>query len=181
MSWKSRYPQEYAAAEHALEAAAGAITANLSTFAGWLMAASGAAFSLLLSNIDKLTPHVELRSFRWALVWFAVSLLAGLLSRWLANSVVSTLAVMASIKARAAETGPIQGFNPLAFTQLLAQAFLPGYRCLAWRGYRRAKLPNAPTPLQSSVRLSQAQSLLVLLQVVFVFVSIVVLAHGVKA
>ena len=181
MSWGSRYPVEQQAAQHALLAASRAISAELAHFSGWLMAAGGASFALLVVNVDAVLKHVGSNSFKWALVWFACSLLAGLIGRWLAAGVAGVCAAIEPVQARAERCGPTHRFNLLAFTKFMADASLPIYRHRAWRGFRQTRTGDMISGIGAVVRKSQYQSLLTLLQVVLVVVSVAVLAHGVKA
>ena len=181
MGWGRRYPQEQQAAQHALLASAAAVSAALSNFVGWLLAVSGASFALIVSNIEKVTPHIGSHSFKWALIWFAISLLVGLISRWLGTAVAGAVAAAASVQDRADRTGPIDGFSHLAFTKLFADGLMPIYRCFSWRSYKRVKTGDVISGLRGITYQSQAQALLTLAQLVLLFVSVVVLAHGVKA
>jgi len=181
MGWGRRYPQEQQAAQHALLATTAAVSAALSNFVGWLLAVSGASFALMVSNIDKVTPHIGSRSFKWALVWFAVSLLLGLVSRWLGTAVSGAIAAAGAMQDRIDRTGPIEGFSHLAFTKLFSDGLMPIYRCISWRSYKRAKTGDLIPGLRGITYQSQTQALLTLAQLVLLFVSVMVLAHGVKA
>lgn len=180
MGWGRRYPQEQQAAQHALLASTAAVSSALSSFVGWLLAVSGASFALMVSNIEKVTPHIGSRSFKWALVWFAMSLLLGLISRWLGTAVTGAVAATAAVQDRIDRSGRIEGFSHLAFTKLFADGLMPIYRCFSWRSYRSAKTGDLIPGLRGITYQSQAQALLTLGQLVLLFVSVVVLAHGVK-
>jgi hypothetical protein len=181
VGWGRRYPQEQQAAQHALLAMASAISSALSNFVGWLLAVSGASFALMVSNLEKITPHLELRSFKWALIWFGFSLLVGLISRWLGTAVSGAFAAASAVQERVDRVGPIDGFSHLAFTKLLADGILPIYRCVSWRSYKRAKTGDLIPSLRSITYQSQAQALLTLAQLLLLFLSVLVLALGVKA
>lgn len=181
MGWGRRYPREQEVARHALLASAAAISSALSTFVGWLLAVSGASFALMVSNVEKVAPHVGARSFKWSLIWFAVSLLLGLISRWLGTSVAGAVAAAGAVQDRAERSGPIEGFNFLAFTKLFSDGLMPVYRCISWRSYRRAKLGELISGLRGITYQSQAQAILAMAQLIFVFVSVLVLASGIKA
>ena len=181
MGWGRRYPREQQIAQHALLATTAAVSSALSSFVGWLLVASGASFSLLVANIDKIMPHIGSRSFKWALVWFAISLLLGLVSRWLGTAVAGAIAAAGAVQDRMDRAGPVEGFNYLAFTKLFADGLMPIYRCISWRSYKRAKSGDLIPSLRGITYQSQAQALLTLAQLVLIFVSVVVLAHGVKA
>jgi hypothetical protein len=181
MGWGRRYPREQQTAQHALLATTAAISSALSNFVGWLLAVSGASFALMVSNIDKVTPHIDSRSFKWALIWFAISPLLGLISRWLGTAVAGAVAAAGAMQERIDRTGPIDGFSLLAFTKLFADGLMPIYRCVSWRSYKRAKAGDLIPGLRGITYQSQTQALLTFGQLILLFVSVVVLAHGVKA
>lgn len=181
MGWGRRYPKEQQAAQHALLASTAAISSSLSAFVGWLLAVSGASFALMVSNVGRVAPHVGAQSFKWSLIWFAVSLLLGLVSRWLGASVAGAVGAAGAIQGRAERTGPIDGFNFLAFTKLFTDGLMPIYRCISWHSYKRAKAGELIPGLRGITYQSQAQATLAMAQLIFVFVSVLVLACGIKA
>jgi hypothetical protein len=141
---------------------------------------SGASFALMVSNVEKISPHIEARSFKWALIWFSCSLLFGLVSRWLGTAVSGAIAAVTALQERAERVGPIEGFSHLAFTKLLSDGLMPIYRCISWRSYKRVQKDEAIRGLRGITYQSQAQALLTLGQLLFLFIAVVVLAHGVK-
>lgn len=78
----SKYAAEREIASEVLLQTSAIVTPLLSTFSAWLMAGLGAAFTLLVANIDSITKYVPAHNFRWALLWFSASLLAGLAARF---------------------------------------------------------------------------------------------------
>jgi hypothetical protein len=181
MGWGRRYPREQQVAQHALLASAAGISAALSTFVGWLLTVSGASFALMVSNVEKMAPHVGTRSLKWSLIWFAISLLLGLVSRWLGTSVAGALAATGAIQDRAERSGPIEGFNNLAFTKLFSDGLMPVYRCISWRSNGHARAGELISGLRGITYQSQAQAILAMAQLISVFVSVLVLACGIKA
>ncbi|MEF3081090.1 hypothetical protein V3391_02520 [Luteimonas sp. SMYT11W] len=181
MGWGKRYPEEQLVARRALLSTAESASSALSSFVGWLLTVSGASFALLVANLDKIVPYVHLRSFKWALAWFAISMLLGLLSRWLGSMVTGALAATSAIENQAKAQDLLDRFNFLAFTKLFSSGLLPIYRCLAWRGYSLALHGNTISSIKPITYQSQAQALLTLGQLILLFIAVVVLAHGVKA
>ena len=181
MHWGKRYPREQRAARQALLGIAQAASSSLATFTGWLLTVSGVSFAFLIAHIDVVVAHVNTGNLGWAFALFAVSLLAGLLSRWLGATTLGVLAALSTIERQTEGSGPQPGFKLLAFTKFFADASLPIYRCNAWRGYQGAKAGNFIVGIQPIVRRSQWQALLALLQLVLLFVSVLVLSLGIKA
>lgn len=158
MSFHKYFSAERDAAEHALVVASDAITGGLASFSTWLMAGSGAAFSLFIINIDKLAPRLSGVAFQCALLFFAASLLAGLISRWMATSVASQLAVLELIKQRAADVDhttlvaallsgsslriPAGGLADLSGAHFLTRTRAPHH---SWVGWWPRSLSSSPS------------------------------------
>jgi hypothetical protein len=181
MPWGQRYPQEQLAARHALLGTAHAASSSLAAFTGWLLAVSGASFAFLVAHLDVVVPHIHAGNLAWAFALFALSLLTGLLSRWLGAATLGVLAALSTIEQQAERTSPPADFSLLAFTKFFADASLPVYRCGAWRGYKNAKLGDLIYGIKPIVRRSQWQSLLALLQLAMLFLSVLVLSLGLRA
>lgn len=181
MGWGRRFPQEQQAAQHALLASSAAISSALSAFAGWLLAVSGASFALMISNLEKISPHMDVRSFKWVIAWFGFSLLMGLIARMLGVGVAGSIAAISAVQDRVDRVGPIPGFSQLAFTKLLSDGLLPIHRWSAWRGYRRSKSGDQIGSIRAITYQSQLQGLLVTGQLLFLFIAVLVLANGIEA
>lgn len=180
MHWGNRYPQEQSAARQALLGTAQAAASSLATFTGWLLTVSGASFAFLVAHIDVVVAHVYACNIAWAFSFFAFSLLAGLLSRWLGATTLGVLAALSTIERQAEANGPQRNFSLLAFTKFFADASLPIYRCSAWRGYRHAKTGDLIAGVRPIVHRSQRQALLALLQLLLLFISVLVLSVGIR-
>ena len=179
MSFHKYFSAERDAAEHALVVASDAITGGLASFSTWLMAGSGAAFSLFIINIDKLASRLSGVAFQCALLFFAASLLAGLISRWMATSVASQLAVLELIKQRAADVDH-HHFSSRAFVWFVATNSRWWVSRSIWRAFFNQN--KGATPLMGRVvaQKSQLQSLFALAQMVFIVASVVALAFGIR-
>lgn len=181
MNWGRRYEQQQKAAAQALLAAADAASSSLVTFTGWLLAVSGASFAFIAAHANVVLAHVSAFGFRLALVLFAVSLLFGLLARWLGATALGALAAISSMAAQGSNVAPLHGFKLLAFTKFFAGSCLPVYRPYAWHGYTQVKAGNVMAGINRIVRRSQWQAILSFVHLVLVFLSVLVLALGVQA
>ncbi|MGY0557098.1 hypothetical protein [Lysobacter sp. A421] len=179
MSFHDYFSAEREAAEHALVVASGAITGGLASFSAWLMAGSGAAFSLFIINIDKLTPRLSGAAFKCALLFFAASLLAGLISRWMATSVVSQLAVLELIKQRAAGVEHPR-FSSRAFVWFFATNSRWWVSRSIWRAFHKQNKGAPPLMARTVAQMSQLQSLFALAQMGLIVASVVALALGIR-
>jgi hypothetical protein len=177
----TRFRTEQAAASDMLLHGAAIATPLLSTFSAWLMAGLGAAFTLFFSNIASVTTYVYSFNIRWSLILFTVSLLAGLLARFLSVSITSSLISNDVFSKRAKETIDSAGaFVFPAFFRFLFSGLLLPYRCMASRTLEATKRGDLMASAKLTAKTSQAQALLVLSQIVFAAASVIVLACGVK-
>ncbi|MDY7547242.1 hypothetical protein RGU75_13495 [Glaciimonas sp. CA11.2] len=71
---------------------AGTVNASLDKFSGWLMVGTGGAFSLLLTNIEKLVGFVNAGSIRFALSLMLVSLAVGVIAKFLSAMISASVA-----------------------------------------------------------------------------------------
>ena len=145
------------------------------------MGGLGAAFALFLTNIHSVAEYVYPYNIRWALIWFVVSLLLGLIARLLSVSVMSGLnsnAIFA--KQFATAFSSTERFSLPAFTHFLFSGFLLPYRCVANRARNAASKGDLMVSAKLTAKTSQAQTILITLQIVFTVTSILVLATGIK-
>lgn len=181
MNWGKRYEPQQGAAAQALLAATGAVSSSLASFTGWLLAVSGASFAFVAAHTTVVLAHVNALSFRFSLVLFAVSLLFGLLARWLGATTLGALAAISTMADQRRNDAPLRGFKLLAFTKFFASACLPVYRPYAWHGYKQVKGGNHMAGISRVVHRSQWQAILSFVHLVLVFTSVLVLALGVQA
>jgi len=156
-------------------------TPLLSTFSAWLMAGLGAAFTLLVANIDSIVKYVAAHNFRWALLWFAASLLAGLAARFLSVVVSASLtsnAVLSERLPKAIQAAP--SFSLPAFKHFYFSGLFLPYKCVANRTFAKVQRGDLMASQRLTAKASQLQAILVLLQIVCSTASILVLASGIK-
>jgi hypothetical protein len=157
------------------------VTPLLAQLSAWLMAGLGAAFALFLTNIHSVAEYVYPYNIRWALIWFVVSLLLGLIARLLSVSVMSGLnsnAVFA--KQLGATFSSTERFSFPAFTHFFFSGLLLPYRCVANRTLNAATRGDLMVSAKLTAKTSQAQALLITLQIAFTVTSILILATGIK-
>jgi ABC-type multidrug transport system fused ATPase/permease subunit len=176
-----RFRTEQEAASDILLHGAAIATPLLSNFSAWLMAGLSAAFTLFFSNIASVTKYVYSFNIRWSLILFTVSLLAGLLARFLSVSVTSSLISNDVFGKRVKETvDSANSFVFPAFFRLLFSGMLLPYRCIASRTLDAVKRGDLMASARFTAKTSQAQALLVLVQIAFATASVIVLACGIK-
>ena len=176
-----RFTAEQKFAGEMLLKSAAIATPLLAEFSAWLMAGLGAAFALFIANLDSVTKYVYAYSFRWALIWFCVSFLSGLIARLLAVSVASGLSANEVFASKAKELeAPNSKFSFPAFFHLYFSGLLLPYRCLALRALNKVKQGDLMTSSKLTAKTSQAQAILVLCQILCATISVTILTTGIK-
>lgn len=176
-----RFRDEQQLANDMLLQSSAIATPLLAQFSAWLMLGLGASFTLFLTNIDSVAKYVWPYNIRWALIWFVASLLLGLFARLLSVSVMSGLnsnAILAKRLENAFSTSRRVSFP--ALIHFLFSGFLLPYKCVANRALNAAKEGDLMVSAKLTAKTSQAQALLVLLQILCAAASILVLATGIK-
>lgn len=177
----SKYATEHEIASDVLLQTSAIATPLLSTFSAWLMAGLGAAFTLLVANLDSIAKYVWACNFRWALLWFSASLLAGLAARFLSVVVSASLtsnAVFSERLPKAIQSAP--SFSLPAFKHFYFSGLFLPYRCVANSTFKKVQHGDLMASARLTAKASQLQAILVLIQIVCSTASILVLASGVK-
>jgi len=159
----TQFQDEQKAARDMLLHGAAIATPLLSTFSAWLMAGLGAAFTLFFSNIASVTNYIYSSNIRWSLILFTVSLLTGLLARYLSVMVTSSLVSNDVFGKRVKET--IESANSFvfpAFFRFLFSGMLLPYRYIAARTLEATMRGDLMVSARLTAKTSQAQALLVL-------------------
>jgi hypothetical protein len=175
-----RFPEQQKFVGEMLLHSAAIATPLLSEFSAWLMAGLGAAFALFIANLDSVTKHLDPYNFRWAMIWFAISLLLGLIARFLSVMVLSGLTANRIFAQKAAELSTARASFFPAFFHLYFQGLLLPYRCLAVRSFNKVKRGDLMASSRQVAKTSQLQALLILAQILVTFISVAVLATGIK-
>jgi len=66
---------------------------SIDQFANWFIAGIGASAAIFLSNVDKISPFLGIRTYRMALIFFGISILFGVLSKVVGTYVLSFAAM----------------------------------------------------------------------------------------
>lgn len=181
MKDQSRFTAERGIASDVLLEASAIATPLLSTFSAWLMAGLGAALTLLVANLDSIAEYVWACNFRWALLWFSGSLLAGLAARFLSVVVSASLtsnAVFSDRLPKAIRSAP--SFSLPAFKHFYFSGLLLPFKCVAKRTFTKAQRGDLMASHRLTAKASQLQAILVLVQIACSTASILILASGIK-
>lgn len=169
------------AAQHTLLAATRRVSDGLPTFSSWLLAGLGAAFSLVVANIEKVSTFIEITHIRFGLIVFLLSLVVAVVATYLSTIVKVALGAHedgeALGKRLAASPGPI---DIDLFLSEFERGLLPPIRWLARSSMKKAKSGDIVAGARMIAKLSQVQALLVAAQSVLALVAVGGIALGLK-
>ena len=176
-----RFQAEQRLANDVLLQGTAIVTPLLAQLSAWLMAGLGASFALFLTNIHSVAEYVYPYNIRWALIWFVVSLLLGLIARFLSASVMSGINSNAVFPQQlGAALSSTEKFSFPVFTHFFFSGLLLPYRCVANRARKAVERGDLMVSAKLTAKTSQAQAILIVLQIAFAATSILVLAIGIK-
>ena len=169
------------AAKQSLLAATRRATESLPKFSAWLLAGLGAAFFLLLANLDKATQFIDIQYIRFALLLFLLSLVIAVLTTYLTMMVKAALGAQddGEVLAKAISDAGARVDSDVFVTEFL-RGLLPPFRWLASSSIRKAKAGDIVAGARLAAKLSQTHSLLVVVQSIVALVAVGALAFGLK-
>ena len=182
MTEARRHFNERMAAQHALLAATRRVSGALPTFSKWLLAGFGAAFTLIVANIDTISKFVGVSHIRFGLLLFLVSLCLAIVSTYLGTIVNAAIAAQEDGEAlgqRIIESE--QPFNLELFTSEYERGLFPPMRWVAHSAMAKAKSGDVVAGARMIAKLSQVQALLVVAQGILAVFAAGALAVGLKA
>jgi hypothetical protein len=172
---------EREAAGSALLAATRRANESLSQFNGWLMAASGAAFSLAVGNAERIAKSVPLQNVKVGAILLLCSLAVGLLAKLVTGMVAAGIGSAEDGKAIGSAL-PSSGQPDInVFMSEFTKGLFPPYRWLAVYSMNRAKLGDISAPMRFIAQLSQCSALMVFLQAALVVAAGAEVACGIGA
>lgn len=166
-------------ASEALMAATRRATESMATFSGWLMAASGAAFSLVVVNLEKMQKSITTPSLKVALGLAIGSLAVGTFVKLLTAMITAGTASLEDGQKFAEKLGALD--RPLdldAFSNESQRGMLITHRWVVRRSIAKAKAGDIAAPARFLSKLSQASALLTLLQALGIIAAGGVIAGG---
>lgn len=181
MSETHHHLAERTAASQALLAATRRATESLSSFSGWLMAGFGAAFSLIIANVETVSKFVSLPHLKCALLLFLASLVIAVVVRLFGAMVGAGVASHEdgeSIGIKLGASG--EPFDISLFIAEFQRGLLPPYRWIAARSMARARSGDTAAGARTIAKLSQLQALLVLLQAAVAIAAAVTFVLGLQ-
>ncbi len=161
-----------------LSATAKSATLSLEKFSAWLLTGFGAAFVLMLTNIESLSKFIPVESIKLGITLYLIALGAGVMQRWLGAQVQASIsAAEESDKLSDDAPGGID-FNNI-HKDFEDVSFYPQKWLTKWQAN---KLRDGDYAVFGKLlaRIAQIQATLVLIQACLVIASIVVVINGIS-
>ncbi len=172
---------EKTAAQQALLAATRRVGEALPAFSTWLLGGLGAAFTLVLANIEKVSKFIEITHIRFGLIIFLISLCVAVLATYLSTIVKAALGAQEDGEALGKKIiSSASNFDVSLFMSEYERGLLPPIRWLVRSSMNKAKAGDIVAGARMIAKLSQVQALLVAGQSILALVAVGGLAFGLK-
>jgi hypothetical protein len=169
------------AAQQALLAVTRRVGDALPTFSTWLLGGFGAAFSLVLASIEKVSQFIEITHIRFGLVVFLLSLAVAVLASYLSTIVKAALGAQEDGETLGRKLAATEGgMDVQLFMAEYKRGLLPPIRWIAQSSLNKVQAGDIVAGARLIAKLSQLQALLVLSQSILALVAGTALAFGIK-
>lgn len=156
-------------------------SSSLDKFSSWLLAGFGAAFSLILINIESIANFIHLTNIRSGFFLYLLALFFGVIQKWL-NAIISP-SCAASVESEEIGKNLVETKENADIEFLLNEiknsTYYPAKWLVSWQ-YNKVLGGDLSAPGRMLGKLSQIQSYLVLIQAFLAIYSIVIILNGVK-
>jgi hypothetical protein len=172
---------EHMAAKETLLAATRRVGDALPPFSKWLLVGTGAAFTLVLSNIGTVSKFIMITHIRFGLIVFLLSLAIAVLATYLATIVKAALASLDDGEALGKKIGTQKKrFDIALYVSEYQRGLIPPIRWFARAAMNNAKSGDIVAVARMIAKLSQVQALLVASQGILALLAIGALILGLK-
>jgi hypothetical protein len=172
---------EKLAAQHSLLAAARRVSESLPAFTTWLLAGTGAAFSLVVANIDQVSKFIEITHIRFGLVIFLISLGIAVVTTYFSTIINAALATQEDTEALAKRiNSSSEPFDVAIYINEYKRGLLPHIRWISQSSMEKAKNGDVVAGARLIAKLSQIQALLVVVHSLLTLIAIGGLVIGLK-
>jgi hypothetical protein len=155
------------------------VTVTLESFSGWLLAGFGAAFALILSNIESVSNFITVGSIRRGVFLFLIALAAGVVQRWIGSSVRA--GVLSGSEGEVLGDGAHDSIDFSVILEEIKKAtFYPQRWLVAW-SFKKIEKGDFAFSGRMFAKMAQIQGWLVLVQAALVISSIVVVVNGLES
>lgn len=167
-------PPERVAAGRALTVVSGHASRGMSHLSVWLTVGVGAAFALVVTNLDVVTRFIHLGDVRISLLIFLGSILVGGLARLLGVMVESGVQSAAEGNKIGEELANMHSdFDMQKFGQEFKRGCIPPYTWIVQWSLDRAFSGDAAAGARYTSKMSQFQAVLVLIQMILCAVALI--------
>jgi len=153
------------------------VTTAQETFSSWLLAGFGAAFALILSNIESVSNFISIDSIRKGVFLFLIALAAGVLQRWIGAGVRAGFFSGSNGESLGKELHEGIDFS-VVLKEVEKATFYPQRWLVAW-SFKKIQDGDYAVSGRILAKMAQIQGWLVIIQAALVIYSIVVLINGV--
>jgi hypothetical protein len=172
---------ERTAAQQTLLAATRRVSGALPAFSTWLLGGLGAAFTLVVANIEKVSQFIEITHVRFGLILFLISLGVAVLATYLSTMVKVALGAQEDGEAISKQiTASSTDFDVALFMSEYERGLLPPIRWIARSSMNKAEAGDIVAAARMIAKLSQVQALLVAGQSILALVAVAGLVCGLK-
>ena len=157
------------------------ISSSLEKFSGWLLAGFGAAFALVLTNIESITDFVQITSIRSGISYFLIALFLGVIQKWLSAIISSSFEASVGSEEIGKKLSESKDGADIEFilNEIKRSTLYPAKWFVTWQ-FNKILTGDLSAPGRMLSKLSQIQSFLIFAQALLVIYSILVILNGFK-
>ena len=172
---------ERIAAQKTLLSATRRVGDALPPFSTWLLAGFGAAFSLVLANIETVSKFIAITHIRFALLIFLASLVVAVLATYISTVVKAGLGAQDDGETLAKQIVALpRQFDVALYMSEFERGLLPPIRWIVHAQMNKAIKGDVVASVRMIAKLSQIQALLVVCQSILAVVAVGAMAVGLK-
>jgi hypothetical protein len=172
---------EHTAAQKTLLAATRRVGDALPIFSTWLMGGFGAAFALVVANIETVSKFIAVTHIRFGLLLFLTSLAIAIITTYLSTIVKAALGAQDDGDAIGKEIAALSGkFDLALYMAEYERGLLPPIKWIARYTMKKAMRGDIVAGTRMIAKLSQFQALLVVCQSIIALIAVGALALGLK-
>jgi hypothetical protein len=153
----------------------------VSVFSGWLMVGFGAAFTLIVANIDTVSKFISLAYIKFALILFLVGLVVAVLAKLVGTFVAAGVAGRGNggvLEAKIAAAG--KTFDPDIFFTEFQKGYFPIQRWLITNSLDKVHRGDMAAGARLIAKMGQVHGMLVIVHAFLAISAALVIALGVK-
>ena len=172
---------ERIAAQRTLLAVTRHVGNALPSFSTWLLGGFGAAFALVLANIDTASKFIAVTHIRFGLLVFLASLAIAVLATYLSATVKAALGAQEEGEALSVAIVALPGeFDLALYIREYERGLLPPIRWVVHGQMKKVMRGDVVAGARMIAKLSQVQALLVVSQSILALVGVGAMAFGLK-